>query len=85
MLTNWSGITPQACTDSTGKMVGSSGSSGELISKYSGTSSEVVLVTLCYEWDLADNFKFLKLGSKGDGSGPAIIQAATAFKSEPYK
>jgi Flp pilus assembly protein TadG len=83
--TSWNGITPQACTDSTGKMAGSSGSSGELISKYAGTSSEVVLVTLCYEWDLAENFKFLKLGSKGDGSGPAIIQAATAFKSEPYK
>jgi Flp pilus assembly protein TadG len=82
---NWSGITPQSCTDSTGTMVGSSGSTGELISKYSGTASEVVLVTLCYQWNLADNFKFLKLGSKGDGSGPAILQAATAFKSEPYK
>jgi hypothetical protein len=83
--TTWSGLTPQACTDSSGNRAGSSGSSGELISKYAGSSSEVVLVTLCYEWDLADNFKFLKLGSSGDGSGPAIIQAATAFKSEPYK
>lgn len=80
----WSGITPQTCTDQDGNRVGSTGSSGELISKYAGSASEVVLVTLCYEWDLAQRFGFLKLGSSGDGSGPAIIQAAAAFKSEPY-
>jgi hypothetical protein len=80
----WSGITPQPCTDGSGNRAGSTGSSGELINKYAGSASDVVLVTVCYEWDLAQNFKFLKLGS-GDGSGPAIIQAATAFKSEPYK
>jgi len=82
--TTWSGISPQACTDDDGNRVGSTGSTGELINTYSGSASEVVLVTLCYEWDLAQHFKFLKLGS-GDGSGPAIIQAAAAFKSEPYK
>jgi hypothetical protein len=54
-----------------------------MISKWTGSESEVVLVTLCYEWDLAKNFPFLNLGN--DGKGPAIIQAATAFKSEPYK
>ena len=82
--TTWSGITPQGCTDDSGNRVGSTGSTGELINKYSGSSNEVVLVTVCYEWDLAQRFKFLKLGSSGDGSGAAIIQAATAFKSEPY-
>ena len=65
-------------------MAGSTGKASEAISKYSGAASEVVLVTLCYRWDLANNFKFLKLGSGANGSGPAIIQAATAFKSEPY-
>ena len=79
----WSGITPQACVDGNGKMVGSTGSSGDMISKWAGSESEAVLVTLCYEWDLANNFPFLNLGN--DGKGPAIIQAATAFKSEPYK
>jgi hypothetical protein len=79
----WSGITPQACVDGNGKMVGSTGSGGDMISKWAGSESEVVLVTLCYEWDLANNFPFLNLGN--DGKGPAIIQAATAFKSEPYK
>ena len=83
--TTWSGVSPQSCTDSKGAMVGSTGQSGELIAKYSGGASEVVLVTLCYRWELADSFKFLKLGSGSDGSGPAIIQASTAFKTEPWE
>jgi Flp pilus assembly protein TadG len=82
--TSWTGIAPQSCTDASGNMTASTGSTGELINKYSGSSSEVVLVTVCYKWTLAEKFPFLKLGSSG-GSGPAIIQAATAFKSEPYK
>lgn len=81
----WSGVSPQSCTDSKGGMVGSTGQSGEPISKYAGGASEVVLVTLCYQWELANSFKFMKLGSGSDGSGPAIIQASTAFKTEPWE
>jgi hypothetical protein len=81
----WSGVSPQSCTDSNGDMVGSTGSSGEMISKYAGGASEVVLVTLCFKWDLANSFQFLKLGTGADGSGPAIIQASAAFKSEPFE
>jgi hypothetical protein len=81
----WSQVAPQSCTDSKGAMVGSTGQSGEPIAKYTGGASEVVLVTLCYQWDLANNFKFLKLGSGSDGSGPAIIQASAAFKTEPWE
>jgi hypothetical protein len=81
----WSGVAPQSCTDDKGGMVGSTGDPGESISKYAGGASEVVLVTLCYKWDLADSFKFLKMGSGPDGSGPAIIQASTAFKTEPWE
>jgi hypothetical protein len=80
----WSGVSPQSCTDGSGNMVGSTGSSDELISKYAGGASEVVLVTLCYKWDLAKNFEFLQLGTGSNGSGPAMIQASTAFKSEPF-
>jgi len=80
----WSELTPEPCLDKNNNMAGSTGKASEAISKYSGAASEVVLVTLCYRWDLANNFKFLKLGSGANGSGPAIIQAATAFKSEPY-
>jgi len=80
----WSELTPEACLDKDNNMAQSTGKSAEAISKYSGDESQVVLVTLCYRWDLANNFEFLKLGSGTGGSGPAIIQAATAFKSEPY-
>ena len=81
----WSGISPQECTDANGNMVSSTGSSDELVSKYAGAASEVVLVTLCYKWDLAKNFEFLQLGTGSYGSGPAMIQASTAFKSEPFE
>jgi Flp pilus assembly protein TadG len=80
----WSGISPQACVDSKGNMTASTGTTGEFMSKYTGAQSEVVLVTLCYQWDLATSFAFIKLGKNSDGSGPAIIQAATAFRTEPY-
>ena len=82
--TDWYGLTPRSCVDGDGNMAGSSGEDGELLSKYAGDASQVVLVTVCYKWDLADTLSFLKLGSGADGSGPAIMQAAMAFKSEPY-
>jgi hypothetical protein len=81
---NWDGLRPQPCLKN-GQLTGSTGEAQELISKYSGGADKVVMVTLCYEWELANTFQFLKLGKNTDGSGPAIIQAATAFKSEPYE
>lgn len=81
---NWSELTPETCLDNDGNMTGSSGQKEDVLSDYSGAASEVVLVTLCYKWDLAESLSLLKMGSGPDGSGPAIIQAATAFKSEPY-
>jgi hypothetical protein len=81
---DWSGISPPSCLDGAGNPAGSTGNSGDVISKYAGGAGEVVLVTLCYQWDLANDFPFIKLGANADGSGTAIIQAATAFKSEPY-
>lgn len=80
----WTQVAPRACLDNKNNLTASTGSASEPISKYSGSASEVVLVTLCYKWELANNFPFLKLGSGSGGSGPAIIQATTAFKSEPY-
>jgi Flp pilus assembly protein TadG len=82
--TTWTQVAPRACLDNKNNMTASTGSTSEPITKYSGSASEVVLVTLCYKWDVASNFPFLKLGSGAGGTGPAIIQATTAFKSEPY-
>ncbi len=47
-----------------------------------GGASEVVLVWVCYEWDLARAIPFLNLGDMSNGS--RLIQATTVFRSEPY-
>jgi Flp pilus assembly protein TadG len=73
---NWSGITPPSCTGSGGDMSGSTGASGDALTKYTGGASEVVLVTACYRWDLAAKLPYLTL--------PSILAASTAFKTEPY-
>jgi hypothetical protein len=65
-------------------MVGSTGSASDALSTYAGVASKVVQITLCYQWDLAQTFPFLKLGKASDGSGSAVLQAATAFRTEPY-
>ena len=75
----WSAIVPPSCVTN-GSQTPSSGSVGDLLSDYSGSASQVVLITACYSWPLADNFNFMKFST----SGPTIIQAATAFKNEPY-
>lgn len=48
-----------------------------------GGASEVVLVWVCYEWELASKIPFLKLGNMANGS--RLIQATTVFRSEPYE
>ena len=75
----WKGVQPQACVTNNSQTP-SSGSADDALSDYSGSASEVVLVTACYNWPLADKFKFMKFSA----GGPTIIQAATAFKNEPY-
>ncbi len=80
----WAGIDPESCVDSSNNMTASTGDSADSLYDYTGGASQVVLITLCYEWDLAQTFSFLKLGTGSDGSGSAIMQAATAFRTEPY-
>lgn len=47
-----------------------------------GGASQVVLVTLCFEWDFSKHIPFLNLGNMNGGS--RLIQAATVFRTEPY-
>lgn len=75
----WGEIDPPSCLTN-GSQTPSSGNADDALSKYSGSASQVVLVTACYHWKLADSFKFMKFSA----SDPTILQAATAFKSEPY-
>ncbi len=81
---SWANITPQGCLDSKSEMVNSTGSIEELVSDYSGDASFVALITVCYEWDLAKTFSFLQLGKGSNGSGPAVMQASSAFRIEPH-
>lgn len=46
-----------------------------------GTANVVVLVWVCYEWDMA-KFPWINLGDMGNGS--RLIQATTTFRTEPY-
>ena len=48
-----------------------------------GGASQVVLVWVCYEWELANKIPFLHLGDMSNGS--ALIQATTVFRTEPYE
>jgi Flp pilus assembly protein TadG len=76
-FTNFANVATPSCVDNGGNLVPPAGTS------YSpGGSGEVVLVTVCYEWELAGNMPFLTVGSMSNGS--ALIQASTTFRTEPY-
>ncbi|MEL6299191.1 MAG: TadE/TadG family type IV pilus assembly protein [Pseudomonadota bacterium] len=47
-----------------------------------GAAGEIVLVTVCYQWDLAANLPFLKLGNMSNDS--RMIRATTTFRTEPF-
>lgn len=80
--TDFASISPKACLDNSGNLASSSGGS-DPIGNSSGGASAVVLITVCYEWELASRLPFLRLGRMKNGS--ALIQAATTFRSEPYQ
>lgn len=47
-----------------------------------GAAGDVVLVTVCYEWEMTKVIPFLDLGNMAGGS--RLIQASTTFRTEPY-
>jgi len=80
---DWDGIVPVSCKDGAG-LTAAAGAATDLLSDYSGEDSEAVLVTACYLWDLPASIPLITLGDPELG-GAAIIQAATTFRTEPYK
>lgn len=70
-------VTP-SCTDSGGNLIPPAATLFQ-----TGAASEVVLVTVCYEWELAGKMPFLNLSNMANGS--ALIQAAATFRTEPYE
>ena len=48
-----------------------------------GAANQIVLISLCFEWEFANKLPFIQLGDMNGGS--RLIQAATAFRTEPYQ
>jgi len=66
-----------SCIDDAGKLVDATKT------QYSpGSADAVVLVTVCYEWELAGKLPFLSVRNMSNGS--ALLQASTTFRTEPY-
>lgn len=79
----WTNVTPVGCLDSSGTQTSGTGNSSDDIGQHAGGAGEVVMVTVCYEWDLAQAMPFLQYGNMANGS--AMIQASTTFRTEPYE
>lgn len=79
---DWASVAPQQCVDGNKVVITNSAPGTDLIATYSGTFSDIVMVTACYRWDFPANLPFLKLGNMNDGS--MMLQTTTAFRSEPY-
>lgn len=76
-FSSFGGIVAPSCTDTGGNLIPEPAPTA-----VPGAAGDVVLVTVCYEWELAGALPFLKLGDMQNGS--AMIQASTTFRTEPY-
>jgi Flp pilus assembly protein TadG len=79
---SWDVVAPTACLNAGGSINTNNASGSDKIALYSGTASEIVLVTTCYKWEFAQKIPFFHLGNMSDGS--IMIQTSTAFRTEPY-
>ncbi len=79
----WTDITPGGCTDGSGGASAGTGSGTDELKDHGGGAGQVVLVTACYEWELAQAMPFLQFDKLANGSG--MIQASTTFRTEPYE
>jgi Flp pilus assembly protein TadG len=83
--TDWSTLnsdTPQPCIDVNKNVITNSAPGSAYIATYSGTASDVVVVTACYKWDFTSKLPFMTIGNMTDGS--LMMQTATAFRTEPF-
>jgi Flp pilus assembly protein TadG len=66
-----------SCTDSGGALI-----PDPTPTTVPGAAGDVVLVTVCYEWEMTKVLPFINLGNMAGGS--RLIQASTTFRTEPY-
>lgn len=76
-FTGFGSITTPTCTNSGGNLVDPASTTYQ-----TGAGGDIVLVTVCYEWELGGKIPFLSMATMANGS--ALIQASTTFKTEPY-
>ncbi len=81
---DWSdpGLAPHRCVDTNNTLMQNTVNGSDLIATQTGTASDVVIVTTCYQWDFASKLPFMHLGNIQ--SGAMIMQTSTAFRTEPY-
>ncbi|MEL6227822.1 MAG: TadE/TadG family type IV pilus assembly protein [Pseudomonadota bacterium] len=70
-------VDPPGCTNDSGQLI-----PDPVDEAVPGQAGEIVLVTVCYEWELAGKMPFIKVGKMGNGS--ALIRASTTFRTEPF-
>ena len=75
--TGFGSIATPSCIDNGGELI-----KPESQTYNSGGAGDVVLVTVCYEWELTGKIPFLHLGTMDNGS--SLIVASTTFRTEPY-
>jgi hypothetical protein len=86
---SWAGIVPQVCA-ANGRMTPQSNTTAPLADS-SGGSEQVVLVTVCYDWQLPITFPYLQymMMRPADNvpleSGGSLIQSVATFRTEPYE
>lgn len=80
---NWAELVPVECLDGNGRLTPPTGSPSDSVNEYASGSGEVILVTACYEWDLAQPLAFMGFGNMANGS--SLIRVATTFRTEPYQ
>lgn len=79
----WTDITPGSCVDAAGDAASGTGNDTDTLDQHGGGAGQVVLVTACYEWELAQILSFLQFDQLNNGSG--MIQASTTFRTEPFE
>ena len=79
---SWTGVQPRNCFTPGGALVANTANGNDLIAQYSGTAGQVVLVTICYQWDFAKKVPFIN-GLPGIDN-LTKMQTSIAFRTEPY-
>lgn len=78
----WDDVEPQKCLNADSSVVTNTAAGSDPIATYTGTASEIVVVTTCYKWEFAQQIPFVKIGNMSDNS--MMMQSTTSFRTEPY-